>query len=111
MGKMSETQIAAGKFWDAVKKSPNPVQSNQRERGSGISTFAFVGLMALDKSLIGTYDYMGRAYFWHYKYRHYLRDASQSKRRRVHKMMLDAGLDVLGETESHDKIIEKVFSR
>ena len=102
----SEHELIAERFWNSLDGG---VKRNDRERGSGQSSFAFVGLMLLDKPLVGTYDYMGRAYFWSMKYKHELRDATPSKRRRVHRMMLDAGLPVSGDSEQHDKIMEKVF--
>ena len=59
----------------------------------------------LDKSFIGTPDYMGMAYFWHYDYRHYLRDSSPYRRRLVHKHLCAAGLDPVGNTPEHTAII------
>jgi hypothetical protein len=61
----------------------------------------------LDKSFIGTPDYMGVAYFWHYDYRHYLRDSSRYRRRLVHKHLIMAGLDPTGNTKAHTEIILK----
>ena len=67
---------------------------------------ATTALINLDKTLIGTADYMGVAYFWNYTYRHYLRDTSYTVRRRVHAALLAAGLDVDGESPAHLAVIE-----
>lgn len=62
-------------------------------------------LIAVDKSLIGTPDYMGVAYFWHHDYRHTMRETSYAVRRRVHGKMLKEGLDVSGSSPAHFAII------
>lgn len=61
----------------------------------------------LDKSFIGTPDYMGHAYFWAYEYRHYLRDSSRYRRRLVHKHLMAAGLEPGGESPAHAAIITR----
>jgi hypothetical protein len=66
--------------------------------------------LELDASFIGTPDYMGVAYFWHYDYRHYLRDSSPYRRRLVHKHLMAAGLDPAGNTSAHTAIVER-YSR
>lgn len=58
-----------------------------------ISYDAFSKIYSLDKKFIGTKDYMGLAFFWGYEYKHYLRDASTSQRRRIHNKGLDKNLD------------------
>tara|TARA_R110001599_G_scaffold265186_1_gene465909 strand:+ start:784 stop:1035 length:252 start_codon:yes stop_codon:yes gene_type:complete len=65
-------------------------------------------LLNLDKSFFGTNDYMGFSYFWSYEYRHYLRDVSYAKRRRVHKELLKSGLAVNGESLKHLQIIRNI---
>ena len=62
-----------------------------------------------DYGYIGTPLYKGIAYFWAYKYRHYMRDATYSKRKLIHNKFLAEGLELTGETERHDEIINKVF--
>ena len=52
---------------------------------------AFCKLDALDETFIGTPDYMGVAYFWGHGVKHYLREASQAQRRRIHKKWLEQG--------------------
>lgn len=58
-----------------------------------------------DEARIGTPDYQGRAYFWNYAFRHYLRDCSDERRREVHAALLAAGLPLDGTSPAHDKII------
>ena len=65
--------------------------------------------MRLDESLIGTPEYFGLAYFWHYDYRHYLRDASAEQRVAVHQDFLLAGLPTDGHSESHSAILSRVL--
>ena len=62
-----------------------------------------------DQGYIGTPLYQGIAYFWSYKYRHYMRDATYSKRKLIHNKFVAEGLELTGETERHDEIINKVF--
>jgi hypothetical protein len=68
---------------------------------------AYLKLLKLDRTLIGGPNYMGVDYFWHYEYRHYLRDASEVERVRVHKKLLKAGLKVDGCSKQHEQIIIK----
>lgn len=82
--------------------------SDLRNVGS-IPMNSWMMIHELDQKLTGTPDYMGMTYFWGYEYRHYLRDASPSQRRRVHKQFLDQGLDVAGESQEHLRIIRSVL--
>ena len=68
---------------------------------------AYLKVAKLDKTFIGGPNYMGVDYFWHYEYRHCLRNASPVQRVRVHKKLLKAGLKVDGCSEKHEKIIIK----
>ena len=52
-------------------------------------------LFELDRSFIGTPNYMGLAYFWHMEYKHLLRDATISQRRRIHNKALELGIDFI----------------
>lgn len=72
-----------------------------------LSDEAIMALLNLDNSFIGTKDYIGLAYFWAHEYRHYLRDASSSNRRLVHKKLLEAGLKVDEVSDKHEKIINR----
>jgi len=73
-----------------------------------LSIEATTKLLDLDQSFISTNDYMGFAYFWAYEYRHYLRDVSYAKRKKVHKKFLDNNLAVNGESLEHLQIIRIV---
>jgi hypothetical protein len=71
---------------------------------------ATMAIYDLDKSYVGSVDYCGLAYFWHYDYRHYLRDATQYQRRKVHKTFLELGLALDGSTKKHLDVIKSVLS-
>ena len=71
------------------------------------TTEAFQKVHELDKSFIGTCNYMGLAYFWGYDYRHYLRDATPVARCVVHDAILRAGLPLDGESKQHLSIITR----
>ena len=73
-----------------------------------LSIKAMSKLFKLDKSFIGTDDYMGLEYFWSYEYRHYLRDVNEHTRRRVHKAFLKNNLKINGVSAEHLKIIRKI---
>jgi hypothetical protein len=85
----------------------------KRERAANINTNTLTfeatnGLLALDKTFIGTPHYMGMAYFWHYEYRHYMRPMPYAVNRRIHKALLEAGLEVNGAGPRHQAIIEQM---
>ena len=42
----------------------------------------------LDKSYVGTNNYMGLAYFWDHEIKHWLRDATPYERVKIHKLFL-----------------------
>jgi hypothetical protein len=65
-----------------------------------------------DNYWTGTFRYSGHGWFWNHKYRHSLRSCKGSTRairREVHADFLIAGLDVDGDTQLHDKIIDEVL--
>lgn len=64
-------------------------------------------LTALDRSFIGTRDYMGFAYSHDYEYRHYLRDVPPFVRQKIHNEFLDNNLEVDGESDKHLAILKK----
>jgi len=80
-------------------------------------------LYDLDKSFIGTEDYMGLCFFWAYdvgsRNRLLLRNASVAQKKRVHKLLLEAGASTVSTPGPHwrwfdrssafDEIVEKVF--
>ena len=72
---------------------------------------AFCKLDALDETFIGTPDYMGVAYFWGHGVKHYLREASQAQRRRIHKKWLEQGLDLYDDRDDHFRVIGEVMPR
>ena len=72
---------------------------------------ALEALWALDRSFVGTRDYMGYAYFWNIHYRYPLRHATCTQRQRVHDALLEAGLALNGATPEHAAVIRKVLRR
>jgi len=77
--------------------------------GSEITFDAFVKLLELDKTLIGTKDYMGVAYFWGLNgCKYILRDATAAQRKKIHHRWIKEGLDFLKETDQHHQIIFEV---
>jgi len=71
---------------------------------------AFCKLDKLDRSFVGTPDYMGLAYFWGCNgVKHCLRKATIYQRKQVHKKWLEQGLPLDGESEEHYKIIKQVM--
>jgi hypothetical protein len=65
----------------------------------------FCILMRIDDAMVGTPDYMGLAYWWSHEYKHDLRAATPKERKRAHDAILDAGLELAGESEEHEQII------
>jgi hypothetical protein len=63
-----------------------------------------------DRGRVGTKAYAGRAYFWSHRYRHHLRDASPSIRRRVHDKFLSLGIPLDGDTVRHDEVVNRAFN-
>jgi hypothetical protein len=76
---------------------------------NSITTNAFIKMYELDKKFIGSFDYIGLAFFWSYEYRHYLRDASIEERRLVHMNFLIKGLTLEDASEKHFTIIKKIL--
>ena len=72
-----------------------------------------------DQQRVGSELYQGNAYFWWYKYRFWMRGDAHGngykgiplKRARVviHRRFIEEGLDLSGETQRHDAIINEVF--
>ena len=71
---------------------------------------AYEGILKLDKTFVGTDNYLGVEYFWAYEYRHYLRDCSMAKRRKIHKKFLQNNLEVDGVSDLHLHIIKTVLN-
>lgn len=72
---------------------------------------AFRNIHDVDQNLIGSPNYIGIAYFWHYAYRHYLRDASIYKRKKVHQLFLLNNLNVSEASDMHLAIIKKIIKQ
>lgn len=70
---------------------------------------AFVKLWELDKTLVGTPDYLGIAYFWDCEYKQLLRIATPNQCKTVHDRLLAAGLKLDGVSDQHKAIIERVL--
>ena len=78
---------------------------------NSLSSNAFSKIQELDNTFIGTPDYMGVAYFWGcHGVKHYLRDATFTERCEVHRKWLEAGLDLIAETDEHYRIITEVMN-
>ena len=75
---------------------------------NNITSQAFADIHELDTKYVGTNNYLGVAYFWNYEYRHYLRDTTNHRRKRVHDLFLKEGLDVAGSSDRHLKIIQNI---
>ncbi len=73
-----------------------------------------------DEVLVGTPDYRGHAYFWHYTYRHYLRDLGGcppgvpegrynsllwQMRRTVHRELLRLGVPLSARSPDHETVV------
>lgn len=72
---------------------------------------AYRKLYELDEKFIGTENYMGIAYFWNYSFRHYLRDATNYQRVKVHKGFLDHNLNISDETVIHWQIVKDIIKQ
>jgi hypothetical protein len=92
-----------------LMSSNNPGSQGDKEmlNTETLTMKATSALLALDKTFIGTDDYMGMAYFWSYEYRHYMRPMTYAVNRRVHQALRAAGLAVDGDSAEHLAIILK----
>jgi hypothetical protein len=73
-----------------------------------ITLRAFTDIMELDFGFVGSDNYMGVAYFWAYEYRHYLRDTTNAKRKKVHDRFLKENLELSGVSDRHYQIIKSI---
>ncbi len=73
-----------------------------------ITDEATQSLYKLDRKYIGTPNYMGLAYFWGQEYKHYLRDATVSQRRRIHNKGLKENVSFLVPNDEAWSIIKKI---
>jgi hypothetical protein len=72
---------------------------------------AFSKILHIDEKFVGTYDYMGIAYFWSSEYKHTMRDLSTEDRRKVHNMWLDYNLDVSGTSDFHKELLNDFLNK
>jgi len=70
-----------------------------------LTSRAFTLLYSLDRSLVGTPDYMGLSGWWADEYKHTLRAASCSERKAAHDRIMASGLPIDGVSEKHADII------
>jgi hypothetical protein len=115
--KLSDLMLSIGQEYDRRRASAvrhikattrGTPPGGRRDRVSVVATDkAREAVMWLDSGFVGTPDYMGLAWFWHYEYRHSLRDATPARRRRVHAAFLGAGLPVDGYSPEHEEIVRK----
>ena len=71
----------------------------------------FVEFFKQDMKDVGTKNYKGYAYFWNMKYKWDLRETTPRIRRQIHKIFLDEGLDLSGDTERHDEVVNRFIRR
>lgn len=76
-----------------------------------LTSRAFYLIHALDGALVGTPDYTGLAFFWHYDYRNYLREATPRERKAVHDAFLGESLPLDGVSIRHDQIVKKITAK
>ena len=74
-----------------------------------LTFFSYNKLYLLDKTLVGTPDYLGLAYFWSGEYKQLLRIATPKQCKTVHDRLLAAGLKLDGVSDQHKAIVEKVL--
>jgi hypothetical protein len=48
-------------------------------------------LYALDRTYVGTENYLGLSYYWDHEVKHWMRDTSIAKRKKIHELLLKAG--------------------
>jgi len=56
-------------------------------------------LYALDRTYVGTEHYLGLAYYWDHEVKHWMRDASIAKRKKIHELLLKAGETLVEDAE------------
>ena len=77
----------------------------------------FSAIQKLDKSYIGTSNYMGLAYFWDHEVKHGLRDATPLQRVKVHKLFMannvpfDKKAKYFISNEDAEEIVDKICKR
>jgi hypothetical protein len=106
-----EARLGVGLYGEGLPCDRGTI--NQLVKGSVTSIEHF-----RDDIRIGTDHYQGRAYFWAYKYRFWMRGDAHGngykgipieRARIIHQRFLDEDLDLNGETQRHDEIVDNVF--
>jgi len=70
---------------------------------------ALAEIMEMDNKFIGTMNYLGLAYFWGHEYKHSLRDATISQRKRIHRKGLERNVSFLVPNQEAWDIIKEVI--
>ena len=70
---------------------------------------AIAEIMEMDNKFIGTMNYLGLAYFWGHEYKHSLRDATISQRKRIHRKGLERNVSFLVPNQEAWDIIKEVI--
>ena len=63
-------------------------------------------LRKLDKSFIGTSEYMGFAWFWDHEIKHYMRDSSTKQKKYIHESFVLNNVPFKKCNNSNDKYFE-----
>ena len=92
-----------------IKQKPNRQQTAKVTLNCTLE--AYMRIIRLDESFIGTYNYMGHAFFWATEYKHQMRSLSVNERRIVHNVWLDMGLDVEDVSELHAEYLNDFCNR
>ena len=74
-----------------------------------ITMQATIEVYKVDKTFVGTKDYMGVAYFWGHEYKHTMRDLSHAKRRKIHNLGLDRDIDFIEPNKEAWYLIAEVL--
>ena len=67
---------------------------------------AWSKMTELDKSFVGTFDYMGFCYFWDHEVKHQLRDATTKERKLVHDCFVLNNVPLKTDEISKEKYFE-----
>ena len=70
---------------------------------------AYCTISDIDRGFLGTKDYLGLAWFHAHEYRHYMRDITLAKRKRIHNALIKAELDLDGISPEHETIILNII--
>ena len=91
-------------------RSPKTKETNHMIiHTTSLTINALSEITKLDRTLVSTPDYMGLAYFWGHDYKHSLRDATATQRRKIHNTWLERGIDFINQSEEGWNVIEKII--